>query len=236
MALKTSLSEHLIALDREALRRATEHPFLKSAANGSLPQEHMVTWLAQDRLYALSYVTFMGQLLAKVPVSTGSDRMSTLDWRIADCLINCLDNIRRELRLFENVATEYGWIGKLHHTKPTVQTQAYKDLFAGAGQASSTLFRGMVALWATEKCYLMAWSHAKEHIPKKDNKEIQRGVLQDVFIPNWSSAEFVDFVAVLENLVNEMAQLVSDQDVIQAEEQWLQVLWAEEGFWPGIQN
>jgi thiaminase len=234
MALKTSLSQHLRAIDAEALRRATEHPFLKSAAEGSLPQEHIVTWLAQDRLYALSYVTFMGQLLAKVPISTGRDRTSTLHWRITDCLINCLDNIRRELKLFEDVAKKHGWIDKLHHTKPTAQTQAYKDLFAGAGQASSTLFRGMVALWATEKCYLLAWTHAKAHLPKQGEQEKQRDVLQDVFIPNWSGEEFVEFVDVLEKLVDEMAQSASEQDVTQAEEQWSQVLWAEESFWPNI--
>lgn len=95
MSQTSKLSQQLVALDHEALRRAIEHPFLKLAAQGRLPQEQLVAWLAQDRLYALSYVTFISQLLSKVPISTAADRVSTLHWRITDCLINCLDNIRR---------------------------------------------------------------------------------------------------------------------------------------------
>lgn len=102
MTSSLNFSQRLVALDADGLCRATEHPFLKAAATGSLSQEDVVTWLAQDRLYALSYVTFMGQLLSKVPISSGSDRTSSLNWKIADCLINCLDNIRRyALQAFE---------------------------------------------------------------------------------------------------------------------------------------
>jgi len=221
-----------VSLDPEALRKATEHDFLKRAAQGDLPQEQLVSWLAQDRLYAISYVSFMGQLLSKVPISSASDRSTTLNWRIADCLINCLDNIRRELRLFEETAEQCGWTEELGGAKPTIHTQVYRDLFAGAGQGSSTLFRGLVTLWATEKCYLLAWSHAKAHLPETSSSS--QDVMQKVFIPNWSSNEFVEFVDVLERLMDEMATEASVEDIDQAEEQWRQVVWAEENFWPPV--
>jgi thiaminase len=236
MYLKSRLSQHLVSLDSDGLRRATQHPFLARAAQGTLPQEQLIAWLAQDRLYALSYVTFMGQLLSKVPVSSSADRTSTLNWRIVDCLINCLDNIRTELKLFEDTAVKHGWMEQLATSKPSVHTQAYRDLFAGAGQPSATLFRGMVALWATEKCYLLAWSYARKQIPQQESSVKGDDVMQSVFIPNWSSNDFVKFVDILEHLVDEMAQSATQEDIQQAEEQWTQIVWAEEAFWPHVDN
>ena len=194
------LSQHLLSLDSKALSAATQHPFLRRAAQATLPNQLLLSWLAQDRLYALSYVTFMGQLLAKVHVTSSADRTSTLNWRIVNCLIDCLTNIRAEIKLFEDVGQEHGWIGELGNARPSLQTQAYKDLFAGAGQPSAGLLRGMVTLWATEKCYLLAWSHARDHIPHLNTSK-SNDVMQGTFIPNWSSKEFGEFVGVLEELV-----------------------------------
>jgi thiaminase len=140
-----------------------------------------------------------------------------------------LDNIRRELKLFEDVAKQYGWLKELGTAIPNVHTQAYIDLFAGAAQPSSKLFRGIVALWATEKCYLLAWSHAKRHL---ESQKAKSGVMQDVFVPNWSSNEFMEFVNVLEKLVDEMALMITEEDLLVAEGQWRQVVSAEEAFWP----
>jgi len=126
--------------------------------------------------------------------------------------------------------------------RPTVQTQAYKDLFAGAGQPAASLLKGMVTLWATEKCYLLAWSYAASQVPK-DLGEKSRDVMQSVFIPNWSSKEFEDFVMVLEELIDDMWRDESRKgNGVEAQERflgaegleevWRQVLWAEKGFWP----
>lgn len=134
--------------------------------------------------------------------------------------------------MFEDTANEYGWLEQLGDAKPSVYTQAYKDLFAGAGQSSSSLFRGMVTLWATEKCYLLAWTHAKAFLPSSNEQTTHKDAMQKIFIPNWSSDEFVGFVDVLEKLINEMASAASQEDMVEAEQQWLQVLWAEENFWP----
>jgi thiaminase len=234
MAMTSSFSQYLVSLNPDGLRKATQHLFLAKAARGTLPQEQLKAWLAQDRLYALSYVTFMGQLLSKVPVSFSADRTSTLNWRITDCLIDCLDNIRTELKLFEDTAAKYGWMEQLGAAQPNVHTQAYRDLFAGAGQPSATLFRGMVALWATEKCYLLAWTHARGQMPTREKPGRGEDIMQDVFIPNWSSDDFVKFVDVLEELVNEMAKAATEEDIEQAKQQWTQIIWAEEAFWPNV--
>jgi len=109
MAQQQYLTQHLLALNPTALQDATQHPFLKQAATGTLPSKAAISWLAQDRLYALSYVNFVSALLAKVQVPSSSNRTSTLQWRIADALIECLVNIKRELQLFEDVAKDQGW-------------------------------------------------------------------------------------------------------------------------------
>jgi len=230
-----ALSKHLLNTAPSALHAAIQHPFLEQAANSSLPQELLVQWLAQDRLYALSYVTFIGQLLAKTSIPSTANRVSTLKWRIASCLIDCLTNIRRELEMFENVAKEHGWMEILGSARPSTQTQAYKDLFAGAGQPTASLLKGMVTLWATEKCYLLAWSYGASQVPAINGRDGKsKDVMQSIFIPNWSSREFQEFVKILEELVDEMGEIASKEELIEAEETWRQVVWAEEAFWPNV--
>jgi thiaminase len=230
------LSQHLLTFVPEKLRAATEHPFLLHAAIGSLPEKQFKAWLTQDRLYALSYLTFISSLLVKVSIPSVSDRQSTLKWRIASTLIDCLGNIREELALFESVAKRHGWDEELGKAQPNIQTQVYKDLFAGAGQPSSSLLRGLVTLWATEKCYLLAWSYAASKLPATvRDGSVQKDVMQNTFIPNFSNNDFALFVQGLEGLVDELGAEAGPGDIQEVEETWNQILWAEEAFWPDME-
>lgn len=103
-----SLTSHLLQLEPVRLLEATQHPFLEAAATSTLSPAHLKAWLAQDRLYAMSYVNFIGTMLSRIPVPGSSERDSTLEWRIADFLIDALVNIKRELKLFEE-----GYMGKV---------------------------------------------------------------------------------------------------------------------------
>jgi len=230
------LSQHLLSLAPEKLQAATKHPFLLHAATGSLPEKPLKAWLTQDRLYALSYLTFISSLLAKVSIPSTDDRRSTLRWRIASFLIDCLGNIREELALFEDVAKQHGWTEELGRARPNIQTQAYKDLFAGAGQPTSSLLRGLVTLWATEKCYLLAWSYAASKLPAGvQDGSVQKDVMQSTFIPTFSNKDFAKFVQGLEDLVDELGEEAGPRDLQELEETWNQVLWAEEAFWPEVE-
>jgi thiaminase len=220
-----------LTLEPKKLQAATEHIFLHHAATGSLSEKPFKAWLTQDRLYALSYLTFISSLLAKIPIPSTSDRQGTLHWRIASSLIDCLANIREELALFEDVAKKHGWTEELGTARPNIQTQAYKDLFAGAGQPTSSLLRGLVTLWATEKCYLLAWSYAASKVPV-GIEDGQKDVMQSTFIPNFSNQNFVKFVQRLQDLVDELGEHASPNDIQEAEETWNQILWAEAAFWP----
>jgi thiaminase len=226
-----SLTSHLIALDPPALSLATTHPFLIHAAQSTLPTATLTAWLAQDRLYALNYISFASSLLSKISIPTSSNRQSTLEWRVATAIVDCLTNVRTEVTLFEEVAEREEWSAMFDEARPNTVTRMYADLFDGAATPRASLLKGMVTLWATEACYLQAWSYAASQMGERkdiDEKDVMRGT----FIPNWSSQGFREFVQVLEDLVNEMGRAASENDIKEAEDTWRQVLAVEEKFWP----
>lgn len=240
MASSPSLTTHLLSLSPSSLQKATTHPFLALAATRQLPSHTLKSWLAQDRLYALSYIPFIGSLLTHLPIPTSPDREETLHWKIADALIDCLANIRREIRLFEDTARKEGFLGEIcEGVEEGRVTRCYGDLFAGAVGAGRGILGGLVVLWATEECYLRAWKGAREMVVsylEGANEEEEGDVMQRVFIPNWSSQEFEQFVGTLRGLVDELAVemgvLEGSWEMRECEAAWKQVLWCEEMFWP----
>jgi len=228
-----SLTAHLTGLEPLRMLEATQHPFLSAAATSQLAPAHLKKWLAQDRLYAMSYVNYIGTMLSRLPIPGSSERTQTLEWRVAELLIDALVNIKRELKLFEDTAHAEGWLEDICDAMPTPQTRAYLDLFAGAAQPARPLVVSLVALWASEECYLRAWKYAwskMDHSVAAKDKD----VMQRVFIPNWSSSEFEAFVRRIGGLVNKYGTTLEEGswEWQECEEVYRQVLWAEKGFWP----
>lgn len=113
MSSQGPLTAWLLQSSPESLTRATTHPFLAAAGRGTLPKSILSQWLSQDRLYAQSYIRFMGQLLTKIRLDSRSSNpnavtASTADQQAVDVIIDALVNIRTELRFFESTAREYG--------------------------------------------------------------------------------------------------------------------------------
>ncbi|KAK5138193.1 hypothetical protein LTR08_004888 [Meristemomyces frigidus] len=231
-----SITAHLLHLDPPTLKSATTHPFLTAAATASLPLPTLKAWLAQDRLYALAYVNFIGALIAKTALPSTAEREGSLEWRAADMLIDCLTNIRTELKMFEDTATAEGWLEEIcSDVQPTVDTRTYIDLFASAASPSRPLLVGLTVLWATEECYLRSWRFAAS---KMDHglKAREKDIMQRVFIPNWSSPEFEAMVRRLGALVNKFAACYEEDgwEWKECETAWRQVVHAERGFWPEV--
>lgn len=232
-----SLTSHLIHLDDKALKEATNHPFLEAAATASLPVDKLKAWLGQDRLYQMAYVNFIASMLTMIGVPAGSDRENSLEWRATDVLIDCLTNIRQEIKMFEDAAEGEGWLESICGVEPSVQTRAYQDLFAGATAQGRPLIVGLTVLWATEECYLRAWRFSLSKMRERaEVSEEEKDVMQRTFIPNWSSAEFEAFVRRLGGLVNRFAGYCEEgaYEWRECEVVWRQVLWAEKNFWPEI--
>ncbi|KAF3179263.1 hypothetical protein TWF788_007067 [Orbilia oligospora] len=244
-----NITTHLLNLCPTAYKSATEHPFLTAAATNTLPTPLLLQWLLQDRHYALTYISFIGALLSKLTIPTISNRLSTLSWKIANTLIFSLNNIKAELALFDKVLIEeFGW-SESEEVEVLPITRAYQDMFAGAGSGKASLLEGMVVLWATERCYFDAWGFARRSsgggkstttttTTGEEKGSRENDVMTRIFIPNWTSGEFEEFVDTLEELVN---GIVRDEGVEvgsevwgRCETTWRQVLWLEEGFWPNV--
>jgi len=106
---KLSLTEHLLHLDPDAYRSATQPPFLRLAAEGRLPKPLLGRWLASERLYFHSYIRAAGKLLSSLDLPRGVGKsdddavVKVVDWVIED-----LVRIREEERRILDVAGRYG--------------------------------------------------------------------------------------------------------------------------------
>lgn len=241
-----ALTEHLLALSPTSFHAATHQDFLLFAGTGSLSKHTLSVWLSQDRIYAQSYIRFIGMLLSKIRLPSSPNAQASLQWRITVMLIDALTNIRREILFFEKTATEYEldlqtpWEGQESFGMNNV-TRAYVDLFTSVAGPGTSLLEGLVVLWATEKCYFEAWSwtaRLREEVQVEDGRAADGGVLEKEFFPNWTSAEFEGFVGRIGDLVDELGGregvMLNEEERRRCEEVWRQVLWLEARFWPAV--
>jgi thiaminase len=177
------LTQILLTHNPHLFSLATTSPFLHSAGLGTLPKSTLSKWLSQDRLYAQSYISFIGALLSRVhlPHAYIRDKSASLRWKIATLLTNALNNIMRELEFFEEVAEKYGL--DLEATSASGSgfqaasaTRQYEALFRAFGSDSSmSLLEGLVVLWATEQVYLSAWRYARSQGQGRTSHSSNRG-------------------------------------------------------------
>lgn len=112
MSSQGPITSYLLTSNPLALNRATTHPFLLSAGRGTLPKSALSRWLSQDRLYAQSYIRFIGLLLSKIRLparnpNSAAPSNAASEQHAIDVLIDALVNIRNELIFFETTAAEY---------------------------------------------------------------------------------------------------------------------------------
>jgi thiaminase len=251
---KMTLTTHLQTLHIPLYKTATTHPFLTQAAHGQIPKPLLSQWLSQDRLYAQSYIRFIGALLSKTRLSNHpGTATASVESRVVDLLIDALVNIRRELGVFGDVAGEFG-LDLMPSSSSSLDdgdgdgtgfeanpiTHSYIDLFMSASSPATSLLEGMVVLWATEICYLRAWQYARTTSATSPTKEVEEdadgGALRKHFIPNWTSAEFEAFVVRIGDVVDEMAEGCENrEDVLgRCAVWWRQILYLEGRFWPDV--
>lgn len=243
------LSSLLKSTSKAAFERATKHPFLEAAGKGEIPKNKLSQWLAQDRLYAQAYVRFIGALLTKVVLPSCNPnnrqcRAATTEQHIFDILVESLNNIRRELKFFDEVSVEYNldvtaltqeqaedeFMGAgLFEPRPI--TRAYIDLFMSASSPGVTLVEGLTVLFATEYVYLHAWKHAASIMESSSvccttqpspasfsagpERDLDGGALRRKFIPNWSNAEFEKYVNTLAEVIDEVAGSLKGAEAIE---------------------
>ena len=250
-----TLTRSLLDSSPTTFRRATQSAFLKSAAAGQLSKEALGTWLANDRLYILSYIKAAGSVLSflQLPQTAPRPGTSPSPVRLFDWIVDALVNIRREERFFVDAAARYGINinlppgddGRVHDDAKLEGLRLFEDLFGTVEPHDGTLpwLEPAVLFYATEKAYLEAWTWAKSQLVAQDSaKDADGGALREEFIPNWTSGEFVKFVDQLGAIIDEavaeevrrggahMMQGLYDRALTV----WNDVMMAEEAFWPTV--
>lgn len=269
--LRWSLTSHLLGR-REEFEAATQHPFLLAAAEGRLSKDVLGRWLSNDRLYIHSYIKAAGKMLASLDLPQEVPEHEAYETQLVDWLIEALTAVRREECFFIDVADRYGLSIDLGTQRATVagESRAPNDLklpglimiegiFANlAPQAvistadlppNSSLpwLEAAVTFWGTEKCYLDAWTWARNKQIQGANasRDADGGALRKEFIPNWSSPEFRAFVdklgALIDSAVDELVKSSgNEEEAIKAvaeriEPKWISLLAAEASFWPDME-
>lgn len=219
--MATKLTSHLLALDTPAFKAATQSPFLAAAGAGRISKTTLGKWLANDRLYIHAYIKATGRALATIilpqtiTASSPSPETQLIDW-----LLTTLTELRREERLFIDVAERYGLeidleteikkeAGRMVQRVPGSAKNAglvrFEMLFgllmlrpAPSGDTETPLpwLEAAIVFWGTERVYLDAWTWAKgKQIGSSSGEEDEDGgALRKEFIPNWSNEGFRAFV------------------------------------------
>jgi thiaminase len=253
----SSFTQALVASDPAVFQRATQSPFLRRAAQGTLSKEVLGQYLANDRLYVHGYLRAAGRLLSFLPLPQvvpaalaelhADPASKLLAWTIDD-----LVNIQREERFIVDTATQYGIDVNLpadEHGQVPVSAKMpglrqFEALFDGLQLGDAGLLpwlESAVVFYGTEKCYLEAWMWAKSQVDDTDKDgadDEDGGMVRRELIANWTSPEFVAFVEQLADIIDAAVQTQED-DAKEALLQrglvkWREILAAEEAFWPVI--
>ncbi|RFU76830.1 hypothetical protein TARUN_5416 [Trichoderma arundinaceum] len=270
MAASFSLTQAILISDPLAYKSATQSPFLARASQGRVSKSVLGQWLANDRLYIHAYIRGVGRLLSflqlpevvALPRDEGGEREQCANTKLLHWMIDALVNIRREEDLFVRTAAKYGIdvnlpAGADGSVEPGTKLEGlrrFEALFDGIspGGGDSAILPWLEAatvFWATEKCYLDAWSGAAAaglSAGASQGDDADGGALRREFIPNWSSTEFAQFVDQLGEIIDsavrgEMELRPNENEVLRVQvlgralTKWRQVLAAETVFWPAME-
>ncbi|KAK0203571.1 hypothetical protein DFS33DRAFT_1487871 [Desarmillaria ectypa] len=230
----SQLTDHLLTLPTPVpYADVLRHPFLTSAASGTLPHERLGFWLSQDRLYAAhAYPRFIGSLISAIPYDASHKIGSPeerLNQRILDVLVFSLTNVVREVSFFEETAKE--WDLRIEGWK---ERKGTRDYTAEMARVSRSLEEGLVFLWAMEKVYLDSWTAVYTQISSSLDvtpSTPTRSALLSLSA-NWSNTEFSSFVDTLAGIVNDLGITPTSGSWKRTEEVWARVVELEAAFWP----
>ena len=252
-----SFTKQLLDSDKAAFQRATQSSFLAAAARGKVSREVLSSWLANDRIYLHNFLSGAGRILAthELPVISSLSANSAIA-RLVDWLIEGLANVRREERLFIDTAARHGIgvdlpttaDGQVADSAKLEGLRRFEKIFAGCASRKGEILPWLedaVVFWATERCYLDAWSWAGSQIDPSGadvSADADGGVLRTELIPNWSNKDFADFVgqlgAIIDDAVEDMAKVggegIRSTLFARAQAKYNEVLAAEEAFWPKV--
>jgi thiaminase len=235
------LSDHLLSLDQESFKKATQHKFLHEVGTLQVEPKHLKSWLIQDRYYTGGYFKMMGLMIARLPLyeeqrELGDNNTSYSEGkahRVVKLLSFALSNVYRENQFFTDILSRKPYEEERQSTAQKLWTSKYIDYVRKVTQESGyDLGEAIVVLWAMEIVFFTAWNHAKA-IHSQVNKNLESTIhIQtcEELMTNWTMEEFEEFVNECEFLVNQLD--TSDPRRLQSFERvFKEILALEVEFW-----
>jgi thiaminase len=145
-----SITAHLLSIPTQPtyLSATRSHPFLASAADGTLSNDSLSFWLYQDYIYAAhAYPRFIGSLISHIPFDQPhpcADHSQT----ILRILVGALENILLEVDFFKDTAKKWGL--NIEMWKERKETRDYTAEMARVA-TTGRIEEGLIFLWAMEK-------------------------------------------------------------------------------------
>jgi thiaminase len=191
----------LPARDPGGWARATQHPFLTGVRDGTLPEAVFNEWLVQDYHFVTDLLRFQARLLARAPRAAQA------------VLAHGAVALVEELAWFEQHA---GTRGLDLSAPPSPAAVSYAELLQRLDGTDVEV--ALTMLWAVERVYLDAWSHAAPGAPAYRE-----------FVDHWTTTQFRQYVAALATAADDALAHVGDAAGVY---RWFtEVINAETNFW-----
>ncbi len=169
-----------------ALARIGEEPFLTAMAANELPDEALARWICEDTHFLRTLRRMIASLIVDAPGE-----------RAVDVIAGAYPALQFELDRF---AREAERLGEDLDGRPAPVTARFDELLLEAARAGFP--EGIGVYWAVEVAYLEAWRAVRRRVGLQEPYA--------VWIENWTSDAFRDFVEALGAIVDEHG----DPDVV----------------------
>ncbi len=184
-------------------QRATQHQFLTGVRDGTLPQRAFEVWLVQDYHFVRGLLPFQARCLALAPRTD------------QPVLVRGLGALVEELRWFEEQAARRSL--RLQGPVHPVCRGYVNFLWA---LSFGPYVAQLVALWALERIYLEAWTHAQP------GAEPYRA-----FVARWTNPDFRSYVEELEAAAARALDGATPTEREAAEDAFVETVAHEVRFW-----
>jgi thiaminase len=163
------LTEHLLSLDTDSFKKATEHEFLKQVGRFDVKPEHLKAWIIQDRFYTGGYVNMMGAMVSRLALFEDQRELGDNDpsysvqrnQGILKTLSFAFSKVCREANYFTEFLNKPCY-NTGQPAKKSEETSSYIEYLTGlAGINSSDLGEALVLLWTIDMTFFTACNYAK---------------------------------------------------------------------------
>jgi len=161
-----STAEDLLHEHRQLWSVITNHPFVVTAGEGTLPAATFARWLVEDHVYVVEFRRFLATLAAAAP-----------DEEARELLLGAQLPLQAELDLFRAEAASRGLDLDV---EPAPTTLGYASWLHAAALDGFAV--GCTVLYAAEKAYYDAWAAVRERA--------EGASPYWSFIDNWSAPAF----------------------------------------------